>query len=105
MKLICLLISVYILYLVSLPCIDGPSCINDSQVNQTQPHDQSHDSDQHVDGCSPFCICACCSISVVLTAFHFESTPFFSPVHIDFILKEGKSVKYFHRVWEPPKVA
>jgi hypothetical protein len=102
MKLICLLFSVYILYLISLPCRDGASCVNDIQADQTTQHNHSGDHD-HADGCSPFCICSCCNATVILNGFHFESTPVIIPVQVDFILKELKSENYLASFWSHPK--
>lgn len=104
MKVIALLISIYILYLVSLPCMDGAACVDNQHSEQTTHHDQG-DEHNHADGCSPFCICACCSVTVIITTFHFESDHSYIPVEVNIPQKQGFSSTDFQFIWQPPQLS
>ena len=104
MKFVALLISIYVLYMVSVPCIDGASCMTNTHADHTSHHEEPADHND-ADGCSPFCICTCCSVTVILTAFHFESDPSYTPVIENIPLNQGLTSTFFQHIWQPPKIS
>ena len=65
MKLFAAILSVYVILLATLPCVDVDSCLTlqKMEVSHAATDDHSHDGDL----CSPFCNCNCC-VSPVLVA-------------------------------------
>jgi hypothetical protein len=103
MKIFALLLSVYVLFLVSLPCKDGENCTYDVHTGTVHHHDEPG-SQELPDGCSPFCVCSCCSVTVILTDFHFKSLLTFIPVEVNIPLKQDLHSHYFQHIWQPPKI-
>jgi hypothetical protein len=103
MKILALLFSVYVLYLISIPCKDGENCTYDVHTGPVSHHDQPDNHDLP-DGCSPFCICSCCSVTVILTDFHFESSHSYTQVEVNIPLKQELYSDYFQHIWQPPKL-
>ncbi|NJK98905.1 MAG: hypothetical protein HC905_31910 [Bacteroidales bacterium] len=101
MRLIGFIFSVYILYLVSLPCVDGD--LHSCKVSHEQSTENNTPS-EHTDTCSPFCVCSCCNVQVVLNAFIFETSPslVYQIVHSGNF--EGNEFLFAAFVWQPPKV-
>lgn len=98
--------SVYLLGLSLVPCSDTFNrCEENVPVAQdVQDHDHSGDTD---DRCSPFCYCACCSIS--LNIYHFNSftvqEPFISFLEEKALWTYSDSrSSYFGSIWQPPKI-
>ena len=104
MKVLSILLSIYVLYMVSLPCVDEAIDFNKNFVEVTTTHHHHHDNNQS-DACSPFCVCSCCSVTVDLTSFVFESNPD-RTVQLQLIpyYKESFSY-YFHPIWQPPQLS
>ena len=76
MRYFAVILSLYTLYLVSVPCID-----KDIQSNKVYAaasgQNNPASSHEHSDGCSPFCICSCCSVQVVVVSGTIITQPFF----------------------------
>jgi hypothetical protein len=102
MRLLATILSVYIVFLAALPCIDEPE---DHSVQKNVISQQSADSHQNEqDHCSPFCTCQCCATPVVVMDYtvHFEC---FS--YIQKNLTEYKIVSItspISSIWQPPKI-
>jgi len=63
MKFFACILSVYILFLSAIPCVDRPEDHSLQRIEVTQNHPESH---QHnTDQCSPFCTCECCVSPVI----------------------------------------
>lgn len=93
------------LFLSSLPCgdvreCDGPATTVITASTQDLPH--QHSSEQ----CTPFCTCACCSITVscfettILTAEKTSSYTKIFPVYTAPFVKD-----IFETIWQPPKIS
>jgi hypothetical protein len=104
MKVLCLLLSMYVLYMVSLPCVDEAIDNSKTFTELATTHHHHHDPGQ-ADACSPFCVCACCSVTVDLSVFVFVSNPVRN-IQSKLVpyYKENVS-SYFHSIWQPPKVS
>ena len=104
MKFLSILLSMYVLYMVSLPCVDEAIDFNKTFVEISTAH-HHHDDPNQTDTCSPFCVCSCCSVTVELTSFVFESNPV-REIQSQLIpyYKESFST-YFHPIWQPPQLS
>ena len=103
MKYIAFILSIYICYLVSAPCVDEPFRAG----NQWRPvaHQCPDSQSDHADACSPFCICSCCSIPVTVAPGMFISQPYYSFQRS--IFPELTVFHSFFNVafWQPPKLS
>jgi hypothetical protein len=104
MKVLSMLLSMYVLYMVSLPCVDEAIDFNKTFIEVSTAHHHHHDSNQ-TDACSPFCVCSCCSVTVDLTTFVFETNPA-RTLQSQLIpyYKESFST-YFQPIWQPPQLS
>ena len=104
MKVFSIFLGIYILFMVSLPCVDdirGCAKIEHSiEAGQTGHHQSSHG-----DACSPFCVCSCCSVTVDIPSDVFEAEPL-STIEFKVIsFYQERHSFYFHHIWQPPKLA
>jgi hypothetical protein len=104
MKHLAFILSIYILSLVSAPCADEVLHAGSLSSRQTGHHQQDVPSD-HADGCSPFCICSCCSVPVTIAPGTFICQPFFSFRRA--IRPEPSQILSLFAVnfWQPPKLS
>ena len=104
MKALSILLSLYVLYMVSLPCVDEACDFNKTFTEASTTQHNHHDANQN-DACSPFCVCSCCSVTVDLTSFVFESNPV-REIQSQLIpyYKESFS-NYFPPIWQPPQLS
>ena len=104
MKWLALILSLYIFSLSSIPCVDEGNhvCANYS----AQSADQHSTNDNNQPGtCSPFCVCACCNVSVVISNYYCTNNPF-RLMSISYVpLYEHITSNYHVAIWQPPKVS
>ncbi|NWJ52115.1 MAG: hypothetical protein HXX14_14765 [Bacteroidetes bacterium] len=104
MKIFSILMSIYILFMVSLPCVDdiqGCAKIDHKiEVGQTTHHHNSHG-----DSCSPFCVCSCCSVTVDMAYYVFEANPLKTIEFKVIPFYQERFSTYFNHIWQPPKLA
>lgn len=103
MKFIAIVYSFLILYLVTVPCVDEIVHIEKSLLEQSTPQGHPCNHDDH-DACSPFCVCSCCGIVVILTDFVFFSQPVY--IFKSEILSFYKEINstFIQSFWQPPKL-
>ena len=101
MKIICLILSIYTLYLVSLPCKDDIGC-SDSNHPHSEQGTSHNDNDCH--DCSPFCTCSCCHVSTIVTLQLFFAPVVFFFQKIETIHKESSLKEVFISIFQPPKL-
>jgi hypothetical protein len=101
MKLFALILSLYIIFLTTLPCADG--------LMENRCHSREHvsgqgDSHQHCDRCSPFCTCDCCASHVVPieNTVHFEYSAL--PEPFIFFYSSDYHLSTYSSIWHPPKI-
>lgn len=100
MKLIAIILSTYILGLITIPCADDHVAINSNSF-ELQEQTSSHDSD--VDCCSPFCFCNCCQSSSLTTTFNtFQFNLVGFKLIASFILQN--EIESNISFWRPPKI-
>nr|WP_314495841.1 DUF6660 family protein [uncultured Chryseobacterium sp.] len=104
MKLFGLLLSLFLVFLITMPCSDSGSDVSSSETKVTS-HNQKEDS-KHNDLCSPFCICACCGIHTtapVYPAFQLSCSPSQYNDRIN-DLHSSVELDFIYGIWQPPKI-
>ena len=102
MKIFVHIVCIYVLYLVSLPCVDGVSDVCTRKTEQSPKPADGHEN-QHHHTCSPFCVCSCCNVTVVITKYLVQKKPsrLTQPAFIPFY--EKITSVYYSNIWQPPK--
>jgi len=104
MKTFAIILSLYVLALSAIPCIDIHKDMAKSQIEISQNNQDAHNQGDK-DHCSPFCTCNCCATSVIilehlvqLDSFSFFEKQYFpvSSTFFDYSLAS---------IWQPPKIA
>ncbi len=104
MKLLVYILSIYILVLAAVPCIDVH---HDNNVNATELlQDKGHNNPNELDYCSPFCTCSCC-VSILIFVINSIILPSFFLFYKRNYLK-SRTLSYIYSVlssiWQPPKL-
>lgn len=103
-KLLTLILSAYFFALSALPCVDGND-VNDLHGEISHSTDDNKD---HADSCSPFCVCACCGMTlsnyapVYTFGVKVQTVPIIkaeSQYRSDFISS------YQQSIWQPPQLS
>ena len=103
MKLFSFILSLYIVFLTTIPCVDDPAadhsfCHETSQSPGTSGHNSA-------DQCSPFCVCNCCGTPVI------EQSPAIIPACLSFSHRDYKPFETINpsvpvlSIWQPPKLS
>lgn len=102
MKFFVYILSLYILVLIAIPCIDKP-VDNTVQKIELSHNDNNHQSNS--DHCSPFCSCDCCvtpviqlDISICLDCFDYTYREY-SEFSVSY------TFSLFAYIWQPPKLS
>ena len=103
MKVLSIILSLYVLVLTTIPCVDRPfaKITPQSEYCGTASDHLGHDDDS----CSPFCVCNCCGNHVVsieklgLSKIFSYPGEKITPTTISF-----KS-NLFRSIWQPPKIS
>lgn len=103
MKFVAIILSIFIVYLVSVPCVDEIDHASKSVIEHSTPQGSPCNHNDH-DACTPFCVCSCCGVVVVISLVHFDSLPYMMlQAVINSIQKELFS-NFFQSFWQPPKL-
>lgn len=104
MRLFCCILSVYIIALTAIPCIDRT---DNDHFPQTEIGGNKDNGHQHQDSdqCSPFCTCNCCATSVIYQDFNVRFDDFS-------VFEKQASTEYtsaifschLGSVWQPPQI-
>lgn len=102
MKPLVYFLLVHLFALTLFPCADVPCANEPKQATEETAFHNSHNSEN--DTCSPFCVCACCAMSVHLE----KMMPFNTPVQVynDLVATSMPFYKHLHEIaiWNPPKL-
>ena len=95
--------AIYMLLLTFLPCKDNCDSYS-HQAPVTTEQAQDHHQEEN-DFCSPFCVCSCYSIAIVLVPFDSNQIE-----NIDAGLKMASIDQplissFFQYIWQPPKIS
>jgi len=101
---------VYMLVLLTQPCQEFVASAHEVSLSQTAAAvvcGEDPESGSKTDGCSPFCICSCCSINSM--GAHTASVGIESPAAAIAIPREiaayspQHTSSYLASIWQPPK--
>ena len=101
MKFFAYILSFYILILTAIPCMDEHED-NTLQKTEISPK-TTHDHQQDIDHCSPFCTCNCCAspvlqFNVVIEFICFKYSVYDFPEYNTTITSS-----FFASIWQPPQ--
>ena len=103
MKTVAFLLSLYILVLIALPCIDVPLCNISGEVACSQnTTDNPSSGHEH---CSPFCICHfwVSPMTLTNTTLLIKEVPFIQK----YLAGYTSAYRYspFYAIWQPPQLS
>ena len=102
MKYLSTIFAVLIFIFSIVPCSDAIGSHN-NHTELVQEH-ENHMHNDAEDSCTPFCVCECCSISIIDISFITsleEKIDFIFSYNFSYSL--DYSFEYTHNVWNPPK--
>jgi hypothetical protein len=103
MKALAVILSVYILVLTAIPCLDLPKNDILQKVELSQNTTDNHQNDG--DHCSPFCVCNCCGHPIEYMENTLLSSVFsFTGKQVFWHTPNFKS-NPDHSIWQPPKLS
>jgi hypothetical protein len=104
MKFFAVILSLYVLVLTAMPCIDIP---NERNLQKTELSKDLQDNHQHndADGCSPFCTCNCCATSFIFEGYQPQYNCFASPEKQYSYSPCEEFTSPLANIWQPPKIA
>ena len=91
--------ALYLLLLAAMPCSDSEECENGIMTEQASHN--GHEDDE--EGCTPFCICACCPTHVYVSDLLTDNfcTPAFSVSRSEINTEIRSFIS--HAIWQPPR--
>ena len=98
MKICAFILSIFIAGQALVPCSDGNTCDETSEM--TTQHDHSQDDG---DGCTQFCVCSCCG-SIFTVAGSVQLMEYSEPsifTHLAFF-EDNYRYDFMDDVWRPP---
>ena len=102
MKFIAFILAITLMALYCIPCQDDDRFVKAGDI-KTEQH-KSHQP-EHKDLCSPFCSCACCSVSSINTVAAFTTIPAPTTSIVFSDRDLGAILKMAIPVWQPPQLA
>jgi hypothetical protein len=99
MRFLAPFLALIVLSLSLIPCSDKMGVSDTANVETHSDH-----SGSHIEDCTPFCTCSCCSTSVVFSpeAIVIAKVPLQLSQN-SFFYQEGESF-FSHSIWQPPKI-
>ncbi len=102
MKLICIILSVYILILSTVPCCSDVNCIDEVETENMNEHKKDHDDDE-CNSCSQFLTCGSCPGFVFLSLDSFKvylAVETLIPFHTALSTND-----FIAKIWQPPNLS
>ena len=105
-QLLTLLLSVYLLALMGVPCRDDHSHTTTTTIAVEKQLAQEDNHGHEADNCTPFCVCACCTTPIVVQQlFTFQPVIFHAPYNRNVIsFYQPVASSYFGSIWQPPQI-
>lgn len=102
MKFFACILSVYVLTLTIIPCVDV--CQNKYIQNVELSKSASDSQHPNADQCSPFCTCTCCTLSIVFQdcSIQFSCLPIYKEHQTAY--KSSYISSLHSSIWQPPKI-
>ena len=102
MKIFAFILSLYILVLTAIPCIDETQDNTLHKIELSQNTTGNHQND--TDHCSPFCVCYCCISPIIYQAYTIRFNCFsFTQKHYPGY-KTIYISSFYSSVWQPPEL-
>ena len=101
MKYVAVILSVYVLVLTAMPCVDVYAANTDSVSIELTKQNPNPAND--VELCSPFCFCHCCQ-TLSFPSFFRISNINLVKITLDIKLKEPAFLSPVTSIWQPPKI-
>lgn len=102
MKIIAFILTVYILLLIAIPCVDVPPSAMMHKIEHSQNTTDNH---QHnTDHCSPFCTCYCCTTPILYQTFTLQFSCFSLSQKFESEYRSAYISTLFTSIWQPPKL-
>jgi hypothetical protein len=103
MKLFAYILSVYVVILTVMPCIDEYQDTISQKVELTTNSTNTQHND--TDHCSPFCTCTCCASPVVFMNNEMQIESFPVTQEHQFEYKSSYRSSEHFGIWQPPKIS
>ena len=104
MKILCFILSFYVLVLSTFPCCAEDYCNDEIKTEHSNNHSQDH-KDTDCNGCSPFITCGTCfGFTLSNTAYNFQLLTTFVEKQIN-LCQQNYVENYFAEIWNPPKIS
>jgi hypothetical protein len=102
MRFFCYILSIYIISLTAIPCIDGSF---DDHGQKTELGEKEHHQHHEGDDCSPLCTCNCCATPVIQQDFfiHFDNFTLLQEYNLPEYVSAVTS-DYLKNIWQPPQL-
>jgi len=103
MKIIAFILSVYIILLIAMPCVDVPNDHNSLKLELSNLKTDNHHSDSNL--CTPFCTCDCCITPVIQqdSSIRLDCLDYTYRKYSEFSVSYTFSL--FAYIWQPPKLS
>ncbi len=104
MKFFISLLTVYMLLLSCIPCSDSGNCTDKEGLTELISHagDDEHNDVENI--CTPFCVCACCSVPVFQAANNISIAKYSLLPQLNFYMVENFISTSEGGIWQPPRV-
>lgn len=101
MKYFAFILSVYVLGLTVIPCVDVPKDDNLHKIELSNTSSDHHETNH--DLCSPFCICVCCVAPIIILTANSNTICSFEIKKM--VSKYTNDIGSFliSKVWQPPQ--
>jgi hypothetical protein len=102
MKIFASILSFYLLVLTAIPCIDVPedNTLHPIEIGSTASHNHQND----IGHCSPFCTCNCCTSPIFYQAYTFQLNMFSLVQEYYSEHNSGRIFSLYTSIWQPPKL-
>ncbi|MCH4830183.1 MULTISPECIES: DUF6660 family protein [Flavobacterium] len=109
MRLLYIILSIYFLVLSGLPCLDMiEHDISMAKDLQSDQHSKNHSHKEDDDLCSPFCVCNCCGIQVLvyqsIISYDLETFSIIKTENKESLYKSVFYTNFYNNIWQPPKI-
>lgn len=103
MRSFAFILSLYLMVLTAIPCIDVAQDAAMHRAGVSQPVQDTHHHSE-ADHCSPFCTCNCCATSVIVQDHHLRLDCFSFAGKQYFPRLTSLVSEPFASIWQPPKI-
>ncbi len=104
MKILCFILSLYVLLLSAELCCSDDICNDEIKTEHADNHSQHH-KDSDCNTCSPFFSCGTCTGFVFTWSWvDFQGVAFVEDKLVP-VYKSQFATDFFAKIWQPPKIS